>query len=274
MTPARWGRHVPRSTLEEELKARVLRSIGASASPLLLVTGTGGFGKTWLVQSLGLDGDVLKHFDGGVLWAQLSEERTLLRATAELDSLVRHLGGQPDASNDPRMLARRLGELTGGLPTLLVVDDAWTPGHVEPFIDSLPSSCFRIVTSRSRKVVPPGVEAVRVDRMLPAEAATLLRGSLPLSDEDLSPILDVCDDWPLVLAIVGGHLQRMVDHGASPEDAVALVLDDLRRRGITAFDPDRGNGSANPRRRTVEATMESSLQLLRDTDPAAVDRYL
>ncbi|MEU4540575.1 NB-ARC domain-containing protein [Streptosporangium sp. NPDC023825] len=275
MTPARWGRHVSRPAAEREIARHVFAPALPGHPPMLLIWGTGGFGKTWLAQDLGLSPAALETFEGGVLWVQLSEDRSMVRLSAELEGLMRVLGSQEVAAGDPRLLAAQVGELTDGLPTLVVVDDAWTEGQVEPFVESLPPQCFRIVTSRNQRAVPPHVPRVHVDTMRPGESAQLLRGRLAITDDDLIPLLDFCGDWPLILALVGGQLQWVVDQGGSTADAVSEVRRRLSGgKGLRAFDGARRAEPASPRTRTVEATMETSLRFLEEREPGATARYL
>jgi hypothetical protein len=270
MTPARWGRYVTRPGIEARIAEQVLDPRAGSA-PMLTIWGTGGFGKTWLAQNLCLSPAALDRFAGGVLWVQLSEDRSLARVTSELTGLVTALTGDDAAPTEPRRLGRRVGELIGDDPTLLVIDDAWTEGHVEPFVDTLPPTCFRVVTTRNQRATPPGVPRLHVDAMRPDESVQLLRGRLTVGDEDLEALRDLCGDWPLILALVGGQLQWVVDQGGTVADAVHDIGDRLRRRGLVAFDRDRQGG---PRDRTVEGTMETSLAFLEERQPGAMDRYL
>jgi hypothetical protein len=274
MTPPRWGRHVSRPAAEREIAHHVFAPALPERPPMLLIWGTGGFGKTWLAQTLIHSRPALETFEGGVLWVQLSEDRSLVRLSAELEGLMRVLGSQEAAAGDPRILAGQVGELTDGLATLVVVDDAWTEGQVEPFVESLPSHCFRIVTSRNQRAVPLHVPRVHVDTMRLGESVQLLRGSLSVTDEDLAPLLEFCGNWPLILALVGGQLQWVVNQGGSTADALREVRSRLSRKGLRAFDGLRRTEPASPRSRTVEATMEASLRFLEERQPGATARYL
>jgi hypothetical protein len=271
MTPARWGRYVTRPAVEAAVAERVLDP-QAGPAPMLVVWGSGGFGKTWIAQNLCLSRPALDRFTGGVLWVQLSEDRSLTRVTSELTGLIRILAGTDVAPAGPRQLGRWVGELIEDQPTLLVIDDAWTQGHVEPFVDTLPPTCFRIVTTRNQRAAPPGTPLVHVDAMRPEESVQLLRGRLTIDDADLEPLLDVCAGFPMIMALVGGQLDWVVNQGSSTREAVRYVRERLRKQGIVAFDGDRqGTG---PRSRTVRATMESSIEFAEEQHPGATQRYL
>ncbi|MGK5682415.1 NB-ARC domain-containing protein [Actinoplanes sp. URMC 104] len=279
MSPVRWGRYVSRPQVETEIANAIFAS--HDPVPLLQVWGTGGFGKTWLAQNLCLSQQAMDHFEGGVLWIQLSEDRSLVRVESELERVAAELAdvGRPleDRGSRPseaQRLARWVGELTDGIPTLMIIDDAWTEGHVEPFVDSLPPTCFRVITSRNQRAAPSQVPRLRVDAMQPAESIQLLRGQLDISDDDLEPLRKLCDDWPINLALVGGQLQWVVDQGGSVGDAVGHVLHRRREHGPTAFDRDRETGPTSPRNRTVRTTMETSLTFLGELHPGADERYL
>lgn len=274
MIPTRWGRHVSRPTTEQEIAHHVFTPASAGRPPMVLVWGTGGFGKTWLARDLAAGPRALETFEGGILWVQLNEERSLVRLSAELEGLIQVLGGQEASAGDPRLLATRVGDLTEGLPTLIVVDDAWTEGQVEPFVDALPQNCFRVVTSRNQGAAPSHVPRVRVDTMRPAESAQLLRGGLPIADDDLAPLLEFCGDWPLILALVGAQVQWVVNHGGSTSDALGEAWHRLTRGGLRAFDGTGRADPGSPRSRTVEATMETSLQFLEERRPGTTARYL
>lgn len=270
--PARRGRNVSRPDAEKHLAQAVFAADGRP--PLLLVWGTGGFGKTWLSQNLAASERALETFSGGVLWVQLSEDRSLNRVYAELEGAVRAFGDQSTAAGDPRQLARLVGELTEGRPTLIVVDDAWTEGHVEPFLEAMPPTAFRLITSRNQGVLPYGLPRVEVGAMREDESKELLRGHLRLSDDQLDPLLTFCAGWPLILALVGGQLQYVVNQGGTAMDAVRDVQRMIAKRGLRAFDHTRAAANASPRSRTVEATMDTSLQFLEERRPGAGDRFL
>ena len=64
---------------------------GNPSGKVVVLYGSGGFGKTTLARSVGHDEDVLAAFDGGVLWATLGKEPSVI---AELTAMHAVLTGE------------------------------------------------------------------------------------------------------------------------------------------------------------------------------------
>src|SRR5271165_3466195 len=121
--------------------------------------GAGGFGKTTLAKALCLDEQIREAFDDGILWVTLGEHPDLRAALAKLhDELTDETSAFKDAEQARQALRPRLEQRD----LLIVIDDAWSPDHVTPFLDGAPTVA-RLITTRETSVAAsarrPGAEA-------------------------------------------------------------------------------------------------------------------
>jgi hypothetical protein len=268
MVPARLRRVVDRRGLSSTVLELLCREQASTVALSTALRGAGGFGKTTLAEEICRDTRVRERFPGGVLWAILGEQKADSRIAAEINSLSEELSGDRPPLIDPERAGRRLGELLGDQPTLLVVDDVWTRTQMRSFLYG-PPSCARLFTTRNASSLPDDASTVIVDAMDTDEARDVLRAGLQdVADEQLDPLLSRTGRWPVLLALINGQLNRLVEHGNSP--VAALMTRQLRTAGPAALDLRQ----VEQRRDAVTATMEASLQFLASERAADLERYL
>ncbi|WP_246122065.1 NB-ARC domain-containing protein [Pseudonocardia cypriaca] len=233
------------------------------------LVGAGGFGKTTLARLVAHDPSVRQHFTGGVVWVTVGQDSAgpdlagLITSTARLFDR-----GVPDLT-DPLAAGTELGRVLDGRRTLVVIDDVWSTGQVEPFLLG-GDQVVRLITTRQRDVLPASVVAVNVDRMTTEEARQLLNADLLSLPQGLvDEVLAVCGRWPVLLSLVHGTVREAVAAGGDPVAELQHVLTALQTDGVTVTALDVTDAAA--RGRAVARTIELGLARL---SPAERDRYL
>ncbi len=247
-----------------ELDRLVVQLLDQRGEPVAItgvIQGAGGYGKTVLASVGCHDERVQSAFDDGILWITLGTEPGDI--LARMAGLVEVLTGQRTVFEDMDHARSKWAEALGERRLLIVVDDVWKRGHLEPFLAGGPH-CTRLVTTRNRATAPAGSKHVDVDAMATTEAVRLLRFGLPEEEHELfTALAERLGEWPLLLKLVNGVLRRKVLDARGPlADALDYVKRALDRRGLTAFDArqetDRGDA--------VAKTVGVSLELLSDAE--------
>jgi WD40 repeat protein len=220
--------------------------------------GAGGYGKTTLARALCHDEAVLDAFHDGVLWVTLGERPG--DPMGRVQDLIEVLIGQRAGFQTLEAATTRLAELLADRRILIVVDDVWQAGDLQPFLRGGPS-CARLITTRNSDTLPAGAARIPVDAMQETEAVRLLRYRLPEGENQAFERLAArLGEWPLLLKLVNGALRtRVLDAGQPLAGALAYINRALDRRGLTALDAC----DTEERDRAVARTLGVSLELLR-----------
>ena len=267
MTPPQSQTTVPRPALQHSLTARLLYPDRSEPRyGLTVLWGPGGFGKTTIAQAFAGDAAVTEAYSGGVLWLTLGEkgERLTDSLYAVLDALKRP---RPEPAN----ALRALRDALEGRDTLLILDDVWELGPVEPLL-SLPQ-CSVLITTRDASVAKRDDSPLQIEQMTGAEAAQTLLKHLPetltpsLSEQRrLNHLAERLGGWPLLLGIFGGALREEIVTGQhSLTAALDYVESGIEEAGLDAFDDtDSGRGKA------LNVSIDISLRPFSESEQARV----
>ncbi|NEO22876.1 MAG: hypothetical protein F6K53_04310 [Moorea sp. SIO4A1] len=161
---------IQRPEVSQSLKQSLLSEQTAKTGTLVVsaIYGLGGIGKSTLAAAIAHDPEVQTHFGDGILWATLGQQPDLL---SFLSSWIQALGDHDYKPTNTNAASRHLQTLLFEKATLLVVDDAWNPDHVQPFRIG-GAKCRVLVTTREAQIV--GVTRYDLDVMSPSQALALL----------------------------------------------------------------------------------------------------
>ncbi|MEV5411282.1 NB-ARC domain-containing protein [Thermopolyspora sp. NPDC052614] len=249
-------REAERRHVVEELEA--LTACGGGAVGLASTAalhGTGGFGKTTLALDVCRLDRVRALFPDGIVWLEVGQNPVLTTLLA--DAAARVTGRPPARFGSVDAAAAGLGEALEGRRVLLVLDNVWSPGDLEPFLRG-GSGCVRLVTSRRADVLPREARVIPVERMSPRQAIDLLGKDVPGASRSLLfPLYERSHRWPVVLGILNGVLRaRTVRAAGMPlERVVADLVRRLDARGLTGADD-----LADVESRTVREVLEIGVQ--------------
>lgn len=262
MVPVANRVRIPRPGLHDRVTAALRRGTEPAVAVTAAVRGTGGFGKTTLAEMVCADPAVQRDFPGGIVWVEIGNAPEGRIAMA-INQVLRDIAGEAAPGLDPRRAGAQLAEVLGDQPTLMVLDDVWTNGQLTPFLVGAPS-CVRLITTRNAISLPRGTRAVPVEQMLPGEARDLLLYNVPppASAEAADRLLTMTGRWPLLLGLINGVLERLVQQENSTEDALAEVELRLRAAGPLAFDPER----PETRQDAIDTTLRAGLDFLSASD--------
>lgn len=232
----------------------------ADNSPLpatAALRGPGGFGKTTLAAAICHDDRCIDAFDDGILWVTLGQSPTLLN---ELMKLYAALTGERPGFVDAEDAARELALKLESKNCLIVIDDAWSGGHVRPFLQG-GAGCARLITTRLLEIALDA-QRIDIDQMTPAEALQLLLARTGVEPAELEPfrrLVERLGHWPLPIKLAGSAMRERLARDDTLAKALEYVVRALDKRGVTAFDKKQ---ESVRREDAVELTMGASLALL------------
>ena len=209
----------------------------ASLASVIVISGTGGVGKTALALTWGRR--VAARFPDGLLHVNLRgyAHGEPMRPIEALSTFLRALGVAPeDVPLDDASAAALYRSLLAGRRMLVLLDDAGSAEQVRPLLPGTPGS-VAVVTSRDRLgdlVANVGARRVCLGPLAAAEAAELLTrtlGEARVSGDEAgaAELVTLCGSFPLALRVAAAHLAERP--GLSPGEYAR----ELRER--TAADP-------------------------------------
>ncbi|MBF0373717.1 MAG: TIR domain-containing protein, partial [Alphaproteobacteria bacterium] len=248
----------------ERIKQAILAPPAGPVGITTALRGGGGFGKTMLANALCHDEDIRLDFPDGLLHVSLGKEGR--SPIALINDLIKLLTGDRPGFEDANVAAAQLAQAIGEARLLLVIDDVWSRGDLEPFLRGGPN-CVRLVTTRNIAVLPPGSVTVTVDSMTGDESVAVLARGLkpdPALAARLAALAERLGHWAQLLAMANGWLLGRVTDGESLGDSLEKFERRLTARGLTAFDPK----NEKERERSIRLCIEASLEDLPATDAA------
>jgi DNA-binding SARP family transcriptional activator len=204
---------------ERELRALDGLLDGEGASPIAVVTGMGGVGKTSIAVHWGHG--VAERFPGGQLFIDLRGQGG--QALEPLEALTAMLGslGVPAAQVPPEtdQAAARFRSAVGDRRMLIVLDNAASGDQVRPLLPG-GANCLTVVTSRHRLsdlIVRHGGTRIPLDALPATDARSLIERLLPGRDlqaegEGVTELAERCGLLPLALHIAAANLADNPQH--------------------------------------------------------------
>lgn len=235
------GEWVGRAELAQVVQALT----GAGTGPVAVttgLTGAGGFGKTTLARMACQHPAVIRQFGDRIGWVTVGRDTDGAGLAGLIGGVVSRFGGDGGPFGGVEEAGRALAEVLAGRGgrRLLVVDDVWTAGQLEPFAETAAGTGCRLLVTTRRPAVLDGTAAhqVKVDAMSEDVSGRLLtRGLPPLEAALRAELLEVTGGWPLLLGLVNRRLAQDVERGAQVHAAAAAVAGRLRAGGPAALDP-------------------------------------
>ncbi|MDB9494777.1 NB-ARC domain-containing protein [Spirulina major CS-329] len=161
------------NAIKELLLSKKVKRPGTS--PITVIRGLGGLGKSTFAASLAHDIDIENHFKDGTLWVTLGQNPEPLYLLTLLSGWMQSLGDYNYKSTNLESASRHLRTLLYEKKILLVIDDVWKPEHFEPFrLGS--STCHTLVTTREANIV--GAENYDLPVMTVAQSSDLINQNL------------------------------------------------------------------------------------------------
>lgn len=233
-------------------------------SPLGVVRGWPGVGKTTLVNVLTRDPEVARVYPNGVLWASLDQSPRLMTIFKSWGEV---LGSKVISSiPTPEEAAEQIRQLLGHKRMLLIVDDVWDAGHGALFRKAQREDCGLLITTRLPEVAEALVQSEQSIYNLPVlsddDAFKLMRILAPevvaqYSDECLALVKDL-ECLPLALHVAA----RLLKEESKYNWGVTELLRDIRQGAAiikAQAPPDRVEGESIP---TVVALLNKSTDRL------------
>jgi WD40 repeat protein len=249
------GDEIARPNLMDELVAAVLRPGAEMVGVTTGLWGAGGFGKTTLARMVAHRAEVRERFPDGVVWVTVGEDVRGPELAEKITNVVELLTGVRSGLTDPLAAGVELGRVLGNRRVLLVVDDVWATGQVEPFLIG-GDRVVRLVTTRVRGILPRSAQTVQVDRMARTEARQLLTTGLGGPSSGLvDAALQVTGCWPLLLALVNSAVRADVAADADAEQSLREVVHDLRTAGPSVLDVQDEDERHSAVARTIEVSL-------------------
>ncbi|RSN16105.1 hypothetical protein DMB42_04895 [Nonomuraea sp. WAC 01424] len=224
---------VGRSCELDELARRLAPDDGSPPTPLVIVSGPPGVGKSTLAAQVAHL--VQDRFPDGQLFVNCRGATPELPALTALDVLGRFLRGLGVAADavpaDPDEAAAMWRSLLHGRKVLVLLDDAADLTQIRPLL-STPFGTALLVTSRETMTWGEDSYQLELGRMSPAESAAMLAGlageeRVRAGAGDTAELVRLCEGLPLALRIAGARLAGRPDWSVA---TMAGRLGDERRR--------------------------------------------
>ncbi|MBN8656001.1 MAG: hypothetical protein J0M11_09715 [Anaerolineae bacterium] len=178
---------VSRPEISQEIKTKILHkdSNEQNAFVVSAIHGSGGVGKSTVAAMLAFDNNIQERFPDGVLWITLGQAPDILRF---LHGWVQALGDYDYQPVNIEATAAHLRSIIRAKSVLLVIDDAWEPSHVVPFLIG-GKNCFTLITTREAVISKVlGIDIFYLGTMTPDQSLELLSKRLKrvLKDKEKS----------------------------------------------------------------------------------------
>lgn len=250
--------YMDRPDLSEPLIERLLSS--SSTVAVTAIEGMGGVGKTIVALGLCHDQRIRKTFPDGIVWLDIGKEASI-PLEKRMEYVAKHLNQEFLVYTEAAYRS-----LLKDKSVLVVLDDVWTIGAVEPFL--LDSGKSRLLyTSRDKSLAGPlNADEQQVGVLDDAQGRRFLAKwsgweSNPLPEPFATEILAECKGLVLALAMIGAVLK------SQPDREWADMVTDLKKARLKHI----GKRPANYAYETLHASIAVSVDALYPDDKV---RYL
>ena len=241
------------------VKAILLEEGSSGTLVISAIYGMGGIGKSVLAAALVQESDIQRHFPDGILWVTLGQQPDML---AMVNLWIRELGDHNYNPTTLQAASLHLRTLLADKRALLVVDDVWTPEHVEPFRIG-GAGCCVLVTTRQTRII--GATRYNLDLMTPQQALALLTQYLPngLSDAEKVQAETFAKEvgyLPLALELAAAQ----IEYGVTWEELLEAFQAEMAAPEALDLDSDVASigDEAIRKRRSLAASFKLTLKLL------------
>ncbi|MBI5929855.1 MAG: hypothetical protein HY862_11130 [Chloroflexi bacterium] len=263
---------VGREQALQEIKARIWGSTG-NKSPVTIIQGWPGVGKSTIVAALAHDKEIAQHFPDGVLWTSLGENPSLMNEIAVWAEALGLESGQRELNLD--VITAQIKAQLQKRRMLLIVDDVWQAEHLAPFNVAGPE-CALIVTSRLNEVAqalaPTALDIYRLSVLTESFAIELLERLAPESvihhpTESRQLVRDL-EGLPLAIQVAGRLLNNEIRLGWGVSELIKELSEGARllQAQVPGDMTPNGHGPSP----TIAALLKRSTDSL---DKAVRDRF-
>jgi len=208
--PALPENFVDRPEILHALRDALFQEAASRNLALTALQGMGGIGKTVLAQALCRDAVVQHAFPDGIFWFTIGKESGLgfdrrMKAVPGLDRLLGAYEGAEACASQYRNALRDMA-------ALIVLDDVWRAGDIDPFRTEAPRSRL-LITTRDMEIAPTfGAREFTADLLSEAKAREVLARWAGLPNPTMLPaqaerVIGECQNLPLALAMIGAQLR-------------------------------------------------------------------
>ena len=234
------------------LRSALLRPAEVHGIALTALVGMGGIGKTILAQALCADPEVHKVFPDGIAWVTIGRQSTQ-SLSERLRTLGRSLGEDFSEIESESECIESYRSALASKAALVVVDDVWVSGDVEPFRASAPRSRILFTTRDTEIAAALGANSHTADPLNDEQSRGVLSKWSGFAADTLpaeaSEMVKECGGLPLALALAGAMVR---------DKPVALwhrVLDLLRRADLEKIKADFPNYPHHDLFRVIEVSV-------------------
>lgn len=190
------------------LRNRIVADGRETSVALTALEGMGGIGKTVLAQALCRDEVIQEAFPDGIVWTTAGKEATFDLIT-RVQEVRRALGDEPSHKESELECINRYRTVLQNKAALVIVDDVWRAGDIEPFRADSARSRLLFTTRDAGLAAEMGAQEQVADLLSPVHARDLfVRWSgvkaLPPVAEDL---IGECGGLPLAISMIGAILR-------------------------------------------------------------------
>lgn len=201
---------------------------GDDPTPMTIVTGTLGVGKSMLLASLAHDNDIESRYPDGVLWVRLGNKPDLKQELMDWATVfgidTQHIGEAE--------LAMRIRSMVQSRKMLLLIDDAWSASDAMTF-NVGGDACAMVISTRfssvARQLAGSPHAIVPLAPLADDDALQLLNWITPAAVErypdELTVLIRRYDGLPLALQIIGRMIEIEMALGWGALDMLDNLLD-------------------------------------------------